>query len=306
MQNDNRSDHDARVTLGDNDSMRTQAEGGLAHLDELDDFKIAEGEPDIRGWDVRGADGQKLGKVEDLLVDTAALKVRYIEVKLDEDIAREMGGRAASSVQSTASADRDVTPPSMVADSARDDDERDDDERYVLVPIGVARLDDDTDDVLLDTHAAQMAGIPAYRRTGSVTRDYESDVLRGYAGHRGGETGASLSGTMSAATTGGTGGTDISSPALPADRSASSPTDVFYTGRSFDDRSFFGGRRQGRDDDSYFSRADRADRDDAAHDSAGRRRGVDGSDARDRDRGSLDSPSVADKDMRDEMNDRRR
>ena len=303
MLNDNRSDRDARVTLGDNDSMRTQAQGGLAHLDDLDDFQIAEGEPDIRGWDVRGADGQKLGEVEDLLVDTVALKVRYIEVKLDKDIARDMAVNASSSVRAAAFADRDVTPsPTIAADAAHDDDER-----YVLVPIGAARLDDDKDDVVLDAQAAHMAGIPAYRRSEPVTRDYESNVLRGYPGHRGSATETPATGTMASATTGEQGGIGIGNSSLPADRSAASPTDDFYTGRSFDDRSFFGGRRQGRDDDSYLSRSDRHETADAHGE---QRRDIDGSDPRGRDGARRDRPSDADRierdDLRDDLTDRAR
>ena len=58
---------------------------GLAPLSELDGFKVAEGDPDIRGWDVLASDGSKVGEVEDLVVDTAAMKVRYIDVELDDD-----------------------------------------------------------------------------------------------------------------------------------------------------------------------------------------------------------------------------
>jgi hypothetical protein len=283
MQNDNRSDHDTRVTLGDTDSLRTEAHGGLAHLDDLGDFKIADGEPDIRGWDVRGADGQKLGKVEDLLVDTAALKVRYIEVKLDKDVAREMSATPASPSDAARFADRDVT-----SEATRDADAvSHGDDRYVLVPIGVARLDADTDDVLLDRHAAHMAGIPDYRRDESFTRDYESNVLRGYSSD------ASL----------GTAQADLLNANLPPARTAANPSDDFYTGRNFDDRSFFGSRRTGRDDESYFSRADMHDAERGGIDG---RAVVDGRDVTQRDRALLESPSDLDRAVSDGTTDRTR
>lgn len=54
----------------------------LAHL-EGSGYKVAEGDPDVRGWDVMDRDGSRIGEVDDLLVDTEALKVRYLEVRLD-------------------------------------------------------------------------------------------------------------------------------------------------------------------------------------------------------------------------------
>jgi uncharacterized protein (TIGR02271 family) len=55
------------------------------NLVSLDDggWEVAEGEPDVRGWDVVTADQRKIGEVEDLLADPSAQKVRYIVVELD-------------------------------------------------------------------------------------------------------------------------------------------------------------------------------------------------------------------------------
>ena len=54
-------------------------------LNQLSGYKVADGEPDIRGWDVVAGDGRRLGKVDDLLVDTQANKVRYVDVDVDGD-----------------------------------------------------------------------------------------------------------------------------------------------------------------------------------------------------------------------------
>lgn len=66
----------------------------LASLDGLTGYKVAEGDPDVRGWDVIGRDGRRIGEVDDLLVDTAALRVRYLEVRLDRRlvVGEEEGG----------------------------------------------------------------------------------------------------------------------------------------------------------------------------------------------------------------------
>jgi uncharacterized protein (TIGR02271 family) len=54
-------------------------------LNSLDGWKVAEGEPDIRGWEVLASDGRRIGKVDELLVDTTANKVRYVDVDLTDD-----------------------------------------------------------------------------------------------------------------------------------------------------------------------------------------------------------------------------
>jgi uncharacterized protein (TIGR02271 family) len=117
---------------------------GIVPLKELDDFKVAKGDPDVRGWDLIAADGTKVGEVEELLVDTAALKVRYLDVKLDKDLVNAS-------------------------------------DRHVLVPVGQARLDDDNDDVLVNIPASALATLPPYTRE-AFSRDYETSLRQRFAG----------------------------------------------------------------------------------------------------------------------------
>ena len=117
----------------------------LVRLEELKGFKIADGDPDIRGWEVRTPDDRKVGKVEELIVDPAERRVRYMEVKVD---------RKALAI---------------------------DDDRHILIPIGTARLKEDGHDVLIERLPARgLAGVPAYKR-GPITREYETS-LRDYYG----------------------------------------------------------------------------------------------------------------------------
>lgn len=58
----------------------------LKPLSRLDDFKVAEHDQDVRGWDVVARDGKKIGKVDDLLVDTSMRKVRYLGVDMDRGL----------------------------------------------------------------------------------------------------------------------------------------------------------------------------------------------------------------------------
>ncbi len=55
----------------------------LYPIDELKDYRIASGEPDVRGWEVRTLNGREVGEVEDLLIDPARGEVVMLEVDLD-------------------------------------------------------------------------------------------------------------------------------------------------------------------------------------------------------------------------------
>ena len=157
--------------------------GGLARLDELDDYKVADGEPDVRGWDVVASDGRKIGEVKHLIADTAQMRVRYLEVELDRDL--RAGGASG-------------------------------DDRNALIPIGAVRLNDDKDDVIVDSlSSVEFGSFPAYSSTGTFDRDYESSVASRFTGGAG--SARSTTGTAAGATTGG------------ADR------DDFYDNDRFDD-----------------------------------------------------------------------
>ena len=95
---------------------------GLVPLSDAHDFKVAEGNRDVRGWTVRTRDGEKVGKVNDLLVDTNALRARYVDVELD-------GGLFGSS-------------------------------RRVLIPVGAAQLGDD--ELVVDVARDGLNDYPAY------------------------------------------------------------------------------------------------------------------------------------------------
>jgi photosynthetic reaction center H subunit len=134
------------------DDIRTASPTGdsrLARVGELSDFEVAKHHPDVRGWDVVASDDRKIGDVKELVADTAAMKVRYLDIELDSDYRRS------------------------------------DEESRVLVPIEHARLIKDDDVVRLDAVASHQArDIPTYRGTfdrayeGRVTRMFPPDAMR--------------------------------------------------------------------------------------------------------------------------------
>lgn len=100
------------------------------HLQELggSDFEIVDDQPNIKGWEVLGPEGQDLGSVAELLFDASSRKVRYIVLDL--------------------------------ADNEWNLEERD-----VLIPIGLAELDNERDEVLLPlVTAEQLAALPDYSK----------------------------------------------------------------------------------------------------------------------------------------------
>ena len=54
----------------------------LVSLSSLDSWKVSEGDPDIRGWEVRTVSGRQLGVVSDLLIDSDAGEVVMLDVDL--------------------------------------------------------------------------------------------------------------------------------------------------------------------------------------------------------------------------------
>jgi hypothetical protein len=58
---------------------------GLRRLSRVPQYRIAEGEPNIIGWDVFGPAGGRTGVVTDLIIDADAEQVRYIVAKRETD-----------------------------------------------------------------------------------------------------------------------------------------------------------------------------------------------------------------------------
>ena len=114
----------------------------LRRLRDLPDFEVATDQPDVRGWAVRGSDGKPLGLVYELIVDPEALKVRYLDVELAAQHARSPH------------------------------------ETHILLPIGVANLDADGDNVFVPgLNQLTVKDYPPYVEL-QITREYEEAMLR--------------------------------------------------------------------------------------------------------------------------------
>ena len=134
----------------------------IAPLGEVDDFKVAEGYPDVRGWRVQATDGTEVGKVHELLVDLDSLRTRYLDVRLTTEVA-------------AAPEDRDV-----------------------LVPIGAASIDNDHDVITIPLTAERVGLLPPFTH-GGITREQEYEVRRHFTFGRSAAESAAVAGAAGAA-----------------------------------------------------------------------------------------------------------
>jgi stress response protein YsnF/sporulation protein YlmC with PRC-barrel domain len=110
-------------------------------------FEIAKGQEDITGWDVKDSQGDKVGKVDDLVFDKESLKVRYLILKLKKD--KDLGI---------------------------------DETRKVLIPIGMAQLDREDDEVFLQNfNIDRLNSLPEYDKD-MLNREMETKTYNAATG----------------------------------------------------------------------------------------------------------------------------
>lgn len=115
----------------------------LYKLSEMDFYEVSKNDPDVRGWDVYGGDGEKFGEVDDLIIDPAALKVRYLDV--------------------------------IITLENKNDELND---RHFLIPVGLAVVDKDDDRVTVPRmRLSSIREYPLYDG-GMVTRIYENSIRK--------------------------------------------------------------------------------------------------------------------------------
>ena len=122
-------------------NMERERNAALIKLKELEGYTVAKGDPDVRGWTVISKNGREVGKIDELIVDKEAMKVRYLDIDLNDSF----------------------------LESGRD--------RHLLLPIGVAEIDEHDDLVFIPgIDRALVNKIPAFSGD-QVTRDYETTLI---------------------------------------------------------------------------------------------------------------------------------
>ena len=101
---------------------------------------MASDDPDVRGWEIVDRDNERFGTIKELIVDPEKKKVRYLDVEPSSDL-------------SSAGNER------------------------LLIPIGVAKLDKDHKNVIVnEVDKDALASFPLYSGD-VVARDYEIEVV---------------------------------------------------------------------------------------------------------------------------------
>lgn len=123
------------------DRIEEEEDRHLFRLGELDDYKVAGDDPDVRGWTIFGKDHREIGVINELIVDPDREKVRYLDV---------------------------------VPSKNRPDDIKD---HHLLIPIGLARLDREDDRVIVDEIDRNLLNSYPVYRSQEVTREHEYAVV---------------------------------------------------------------------------------------------------------------------------------
>lgn len=136
----------------------------LVSIDAVEGFRVADGEPDVRGWEVRTLSDRELGDVEDLLIDPDRREVVMLEVALrGRDLRAEVPIRAVQ---------LDRGRKVVVVDSG--------DVEAGTSRSPEARRPRPDDDLTRDRYAAGDAGADARARDVTDERDVRSrDLARG-------------------------------------------------------------------------------------------------------------------------------
>jgi hypothetical protein len=110
------------------ESLAPVAVSGLRRLSDMAGFRVADGEQDVRQWDLLGDHVARLGRVTDLVIDPDAQQVRYLVVRRevdDRETALPIGYAelGADSVHCALTPDDMLTLPEFSgADLTRDDE----------------------------------------------------------------------------------------------------------------------------------------------------------------------------------------
>jgi hypothetical protein len=117
----------------------------LSRLTDLNDYRVAEGDPDPRGWDVITGDGHRIGNCIELIVDTQMMEATYIDTDIDE---KKLNLEAV--------------------------------DRHILVPVEAARLDRAKRNIVVDgLFLKDVGSVPLYSGL-PLTSDSEEQIQAAY------------------------------------------------------------------------------------------------------------------------------
>ena len=142
----------------------------LYYLHELSDYKVASDYSDVRGWDVKDAGKRTIGKVDGLLVNKEAERVVYLDVKVNDTVI-ESGHEVYAA------------PASEGVHEFLNKEGED----HLIIPIGMAELDEDNKEVYCNSIGYDMfSSAKRYKRdiNFDFDRNYELVSYTHFAGNK--------------------------------------------------------------------------------------------------------------------------
>lgn len=144
--------------------MATENKKHLYYLHELSDYKVADGYPDVRGWDVKDFDNRVIGKVDNLLVNKDSQRVVYLDIEVDKSII-----------------DAKHDPYGRPSNFDVKEFVNKDGENHIILPIGMVDLNSDSNYVYTDIiDHKTFSETKRIRKGDNVGRNYERMVMSSY------------------------------------------------------------------------------------------------------------------------------
>ncbi|BAO54974.1 PRC-barrel domain-containing protein [Nonlabens marinus] len=144
--------------------MNTDNKKNLYYLEELSNYKVADDDKDVRGWEVMDNDNRNIGKVDNLLVNKNTERVVYLDVELDKSVI-----------------DNNYQPYSSRAKDGVHNFINKDGENHVIIPIGMAHLDLDNETVsTTKINHDTFSRTKRVKKGTRIDRDYEVIILDTY------------------------------------------------------------------------------------------------------------------------------
>lgn len=142
------NDTDKTPTSESRQNQESKVNKNLRFLSKLDDYKVHHDDVDPRGYSVKTATGETIGKVEGLLADLNKKVVRYVEVEVEDDVISR-----------------------HTADRYSEND------RHALLPVGLCRIDTSTNTVqLMGIELDNLVDYPRFQRDQGYTTRYEIET----------------------------------------------------------------------------------------------------------------------------------
>ncbi|WP_276166379.1 photosystem reaction center subunit H [Zobellia alginiliquefaciens] len=136
----------------------------LYYLNELSEYKIEDGYPDIRGWVVKDANLRNVGSVKNLLVNKKVEKVVYLDIEVDATII-----------------DAEHDPYYDNTDTRLKEFVNEKGENHVIIPIGLVDINMAEDYIFSKTiDHNTFASTKRIRENSAIDRSYENAILDSY------------------------------------------------------------------------------------------------------------------------------